>query len=101
MTDAVGAAQQPCEPPKPRRYCGAEVRGCSHSRALAARLSRPRHVDLVASADAYGVKSRGGGLVAVPLDGRRAPGGLVLRLAAAPSSCHPSRSRPEPRAPPR
>jgi len=26
MTDAVGAAQQPCESPKPCRYCGAAVR---------------------------------------------------------------------------
>lgn len=35
--------------------------------------------ELVAARDAYGIKRLGGVLTAVPLDGRRAPGGRVLR----------------------
>ncbi len=79
MTDAVGAAQQPCESPKPCRYCGAAVRWLPKLSAAMWPFEAPVPAELVAAGDAYGVKRLGGVLTAVPLAGRRAPGGRVLR----------------------
>jgi len=79
MTDAVGAAQQPCKSPKPCRYWRCSGPLAPHAQRRHVALRDPVPAELVAAGDAYGVKRLGGVLTAVPLDGRRAPGGRVLR----------------------
>ncbi len=66
----------------PCRYCGTELRWLPTLAGAQWPFEAPLSAELVAAPDQYGIKRRRGTPTAVPLDGRRAPGGLVLRRHA-------------------
>ncbi len=70
------------------RDCGAELRWLRTLAGSTWPFELPVSAELVAACDQYGIKRRRGVPTAVPLDGRRAPGGLVLRRHNCPERRH-------------
>ena len=70
------------------RDCGVELRWLPTLAGSTWPFETPLSAELVAPRDQFGIKRRRGAITAVPLDGRRAPGGLVLRRHNCPERRH-------------